>query len=377
METGRILSRLIRCLVLSGSAWLWLSGAAVRAHETDNFFMPLHSDLADLGDFLEVVHTKTLEEAVAEVNAGIERALEIRNHDRRTERLARWHDPDAVARAFQKRFSAVSLETRVAEHAVGGSWARRSYPGQITRHYGIWLNFSAHFILDPRILVMLSQAATLKAYGVYFGADKLTHFHHLGWSYFAMYRGLLAKGLSPEEAYRRTLEHHVGGGVLAEKNLFGTIGTGVYSNADMAANHSGFKFFLNLSEPVRVQGVLRDPLVVRCGVFWRLNQHVRIHSGWFRPFISDHWNEALNPSLYDWTMRAGVRRVLRSRAEAIIGFYAGKDGRPKDPVYFDNLAQDLATYYGEAYGHSGHFDKIMTIGNTCFPALQPEGPSSK
>jgi hypothetical protein len=343
------------------------------AHETDNFYLPLHPDIADVGPFLEAVHTLTLEEAVAEVNAEIENALKIKDVAHRVKQLARLHEQGALARSFQGRFSAAAAETRVAEQALSGPWARQAYPGQVTKHYGMWMNFSAHFFLDPRMLFMLSQCATLKAYGVYFGADKLTHFHQVGWSYYKMYCSLLEKGLSKEEAYRRTLKHHISGGVLGEANVFGTLGTGVYSNADMAANHLGFKFFVNLTEPVMLQGVERQSLVVRCGVFWRVNEHVRIQSGWFKCFLSDHLNEALNPSLYDWTMRAGIRRVLRSRAEPIVQFYAQKDGRPKDPGYYANLSHELSTYYGEPYGHSGQFEKLVTIGNTCVPALQGQG----
>jgi hypothetical protein len=110
--------------------------------------------------------------------------------------------------------------------------------------------------------------------------------------------------------------------------------------------------------------------VTRCGTFWRLNQQVRLGSGWFKPFITDHWNEALNPSYYDWTMRPGIRRVLRNRAAPIVQFYTQKDSRPRDPAYYDHLAHELSTYYGEAYGHSRRFEKLMTIGNTCLPALR-------
>jgi hypothetical protein len=119
-----------------------------------------------------------------------------------------------------------------------------------------------------------------------------------------------------------------------------------------------------------MKGREREPLVVRCGVFWRVNHHVRPQSGWLADFFSDHWNEALNPSLYDPTMRPGIRRVLRSRADRIVQFYTRKDGRPSNPAYFENLMRELSTYDGEAYGHSDQFGKLMNIGNTCFPALR-------
>jgi hypothetical protein len=68
-------------------------------------------------------------------------------------------------------------------------------------------------------------------------------------------------------------------------------------------------------------------------------------------------------------MRSGIRRVLQNRAEHIVQFYTQKDGRPNDPEYFNNLARELSTYYGEFYGHAGDLESLMTIGNTCMPAL--------
>jgi hypothetical protein len=217
-------------------------------------------------------------------------------------------------------------------------------------------------------MLMLFQSSTVKAFGVYFGTDKLIHFHHLGWTYYKTYRSLLKTGCTPAEAYRKVIEQYTEHAFLAEDAWFGTITTGVYSNADLAANHVGFKFYLNLTEPVVLKGQERPPLVIRCGVFWQLNQQVRPRSGWLAAYISDHWNEALNPSLYDATMRAGIRRVLQRRAEHIVRFYTQNDARPNDAEYYNKLAHELSTYYGEPYGHSGQFEKLMTIGNTCIPA---------
>lgn len=346
------------------------AGSRGFAHETDNFFLPLDVELADIGDFLGAVHTRAIEEAVKELNAEIERALADPDPATRAARLERGHDPDRLAAAVARRFGGAFTETFRAEQAVGGDWAKKAYPGQRTANSAIWMNLVGHLPVDPRVLIMFSQAKTVKAFGVYFGADKLTHLHQLGWSYYQTYRSRRRAGDTHEAAYRKVLHHHAHTDFLAERNLFGTISTGVFSNGDMAANHAGFKFFLNLTEPVVLKGQERDPLVARCGVFWRVNHHVRPQSGWLGDFISDHWNEALNPSLYDATMRRRIRKVLRKRAEGIVQFYTRKDGRPNDPAYFENLTHELSTYYGEAYGHSEQFEKLMNIGNTCFPALK-------
>lgn len=361
--TGGAAALLLGMLILGGP----LVG---RGHETDNFFLPLEVELADLGDYLEAVHTRALEIAVARVNADIEKAVRVRNDEARTNRLRRLHDPLALAKAFHEQFSHPMFEDSGLEDALDGSWARRRYAGRETTHQDLKMNFSAHATLDPRRFMMFTQSRTVKAFGVYFGTDKLVHFHHLGEAYFRMFRKLRDGGLSRDAAYRQVLQHYKSEGVLSEENIFGTISTGIFSNADLAANHVGFRFFENLTEPVVLKGETREPLVRRAGVFWRLSQHVRTRSGWLAAYISDHWNEALNPNLYSPSMRPGIRQVLEERAGTIIRFYTRKDARPDDPAYFDRLARELATYYGEDYGHSGQFDELMTIGNACYPALQ-------
>jgi hypothetical protein len=232
------------------------------------------------------------------------------------------------------------------------------------------MNLRGRAAFDPRAVLMLFQAGTIKAFGVYFGTDKLLHFHQVGYGYFARYRSLLRSGLSPDEARQEVIKYFGEEAFLAEDNGFGTITTGIFSNADMAANNTGFKFFLNLTEPVVFLGQKREPLVVRCGVFWRVNDQVRPQSGWFGAFISDHWNEALNPNLYSSSMRPHIQKILQDRASHIVKFYTRKDHRPQDPAYFENLAQTLSTQAGEPYGHSGQLEQLMTIGNTCIPALQ-------
>jgi hypothetical protein len=53
-------------------------------------------------------------------------------------------------------------------------------------------------------------------------------------------------------------------------------------------------------------------------------------------------------------------------------FYVDKVGLPDDPVYYAGRVVELSTYFGEPYGHSGRFDKLMHLGNTCIPALREE-----
>ena len=350
---------------------LILGPISASAGETDNYALPLDADMADLGVYLETVHTMALQEAVAAVNARIEKALLVKDKAAREGQLGKLHDPLALAEAFAAHFGHPLFEDNQLDKALRRrAWARQMYPGQKTCQPAFWLNFASHFPLDLRRWTMLIQSSTVKANGVYFGGDKLVHFHNTSLYYYRRHRSLLAAGLDPEAAAQEVIEHYARHAFLSEDYIFGLMATGVFSNADLAVNYAGFKFYGNLSEAVRLNGEEREPLVLRTGVFWRLNRYVRPGSGWFSIYISDHWNEALNPNLYDFTMRPGVRCILRSRAERIVQFYTQKDNRPNDPEYFENLARQLSTYYGEPYGHSGRFESIMTIGNTCMPRVK-------
>jgi len=322
------------------------------------------------GDFLEAIHTKAIEEGVRVVNNRIERALNKKDPATRAKVLAQCHAPDPLAEVVVDQFGSRLTETMRIERALQGAWARQSFPDKTVIHSDISMNLRGHSALDPRALLMLFQAGTIRAFGVYFGTDKVLHFHQLGYRYYTRYRSLLRSGRSPDEAREEVLRHFGAEALLAEDNGFGTITTGIFSNADMAANNAGFKFFLNLTEPIVFLGHKREPLVVRCGLFWRVNDLVRPQSGWFGAFISDHWNEALNPNLYDSSMRPHIQRILQDRACQIVEFYTRKDHRPQDPAYYDNLARTLATQEGEPYGHSGQLEQLMTIGNTCLPAMQ-------
>lgn len=351
---------------------LVLCALCAPAAETDNFYLPLAPEFADFGDYLENVHMRALENAVEEVNGRIERALKIKDPAAQARQLVQFHTADAITRAVAAQFGHAPTETFRIESVVSGMWAQHTFPNKTLVHFDISMNVRGHFLFDPSALFTLFQAGTIKASGVYFGTDKLLHFHQLGYAYYQRYRGLLKDGAESAEASRKVIKHFATDGLWAEANLFGSATTRIYSNADLAANYAGFKFFLNLTDKVVWRGAELEPLVVRSGVFWRVNDQVRPRSGWFSAFISDHWNEALNPSLYSSTMRPRIRRILQSRARRIAEFYTGNDHRPLDPAYFDDLAHSLATYDGEPYGHSGQFEKLMHIGNTCLPAL-PDG----
>lgn len=367
------LPRLSLCVVMGALAGSVLPAQPARGHETDQYFLPLDRPLADLGTYLDAAHTLALERVAADLNARIDRVRAQPPGPGRDRRLARLYDPRTVVDLVHDQFSDASTEVLELEYLIRSDWARRSYPGTYTCHWSLgWIYSTTHFPLDPRRITLLFQASTIKAHGVCLGTDKLSHFHHMGRMYHTAYLALRSHGMGEQEAARAVAHRYSdGGSPLGENAILGYFASGVFSNADLAANYTGFKFYLNLTEPVTLRGSVHEPLLVRKGPHWRLNQHVRPDSGWFGAFLSDHWNEALNPCLYsDAYIRGRARAVLKSRAEQVVEFYTNLDGRPAHAEYFRDLATSLRTLDGEDYGHRGSSDELLTLGNTCFPSLQ-------
>ena len=143
-------------------------------------------------------------------------------------------------------------------------------------------------------------------------------------------------------------------GVREESGFYGTRMTGVYSNADLAANYAGLKFYLNLTRPVRVGGAALPPLLVRDGSGnWAFNPARRADES-LRLLVGDHMNEALNPSQFDGVLRDTVRHRLKRRAGKLLDFYDTTPARERGRMV------ELSTWHGEAYGHSG-FARVVTI----------------
>ncbi len=350
----------------------WFTAAAARADETDQYFLPLDRRLADIGDYLDAVHYRAIEEAVGELNDRVRFARSFPDAGARRAGVERLHDPEVVAATVNAAFRDVLSERVLVGEGLTDGALERAYPGRPVVHMADdWLYSGTHFWIDPRQFDHLIRASTVRAYGVHFGVDKLVHFHQMGAEYYGALRARLKEGMSERDA-RAWVAHTFGdGSVVSESALLGFLSSGVFSNADLASNYAGMLFFINLTEPVVLKGRERPPILVRSGDFWRINTHVRPESGWFGAFVTDHWNEALNPSWFAWDIRASVHEKLREGAAHIRAFYTSVDHRPDDPAYFEALARELATLEGEDYGHSGNWEELRTLGQVCWPA-QPE-----
>ena len=195
------------------------------------------------------------------------------------------------------------------------------------------------------------------------GTDKFGHFASIGTAYYWRYAVAVQYGKTEAEATALAVQFGTAG-KWSEADLMGLTTTGDYANADLAANYAGLLFFRNLTEPVAVAGAVRQPMVVRDGPYWRLAPHVRPDGQFLAPFISDHWNEALNPGWFMESMRPALREAVGQRADRVRRFYAAADG--DTPEAFRDRRLALRTYWGADYGHRGDDRDLVTIDNACF-----------
>jgi hypothetical protein len=162
----------------------------------------------------------------------------------------------------------------------------------------------------------LFNSPTVNLHGYYLGTDKIDHFFRQGHEYFAL-------------ATRKDIATAVAHGVKQEHTFLGTLTSGVYSNADLAANYAGMKFYLNLP-------ALFEPTTEG----WRLRTGID-PDRLLEPFLSHHLNESLNPSRYRFS-RAATRSRIRERCDAWTRFYSG---------FIPSNQTFAATWFGEDYGH--------------------------
>lgn len=344
-------------------AALLLPQGSVSAFETDQYNLP-PQPLADIGTEVSDHVEAELREAVEKVNAEIvvrQRCLASTLDDGKREgcgsptakraRLAYLRSEDGIAReVFEKLGGGVPPFTSM------GTWMdSHRFAAQPARYRTSY--WKSIFILNPVIALTISP--TVNLYGSEFGTDKIAHIFQQGYTYYKMYRNALAGGATPEEARARA----VSWGQKSERTFYGTLVAGVYSNGDLASNYAGLKFYEGLTHAVRV-GDATQPAVVELNEgIWKIKDNENLREILLKPFISDHLNEALNPSIFTRNLgwRAFIRRAVKKRScEQWIKRYPGlsREG-------LDERSRALWLWYGEDYGFtdSEHF---VTIANTCF-----------
>ncbi len=340
-------------------------GPVASGHETDQYSVPLGREFADLRVHFSTKFFEALGDVRDKLNAGIRRSL---RDGRATSSTARYQSPEAVARAVLFEFPPVVFYVESLELELRMPALRSRYPGLIVAHQpAVWIYHHWALLLDLTKPIRLARSSTIMIDGTYLGTDKIVHFVHLGFLYHSSYRAALKAGASEEQALQRAVRLGAGANPLFSENaLLGLLTTGVRSNADLAVNYAGLQFYRNLTEAVRIGGALRPPMMVREGEFWRLNDHVLPHSDFFTVFVSDHWDEALNPNTYGPGITGVVRGQLQARCAEVLDWYRDEHRQVRTQEGFALLADQLSTFYGEDYGYTGEKDQMVSIANCCF-----------
>jgi len=344
-------------------AALLLPQRSVYAFETDQYNLP-PQPLADIGTEVSDQVEAKLRQAVEKVNAEIvvrQKCLAASTEDAKRKncgspvaeqgKLEYLRSEDTIAReVFEKLGGGVPPFTSM------GTWMdSHRFAAQPARYRTSY--WKSIFILNPFIALTISP--TVNLHGSEFGTDKIAHIFQQGYTYYKMYRRGLAEGATPLEARERAVRW----GQKSERTFYGTLVGGVYSNGDLASNYAGLKFYEGLTHAVRVGDTIRPAVVELNEGIWKINDNLNLREVLLKPFISDHLNEALNPSVFTKNLgwRAFIRRAVKKRScEQWIKRYPGPSREG-----LEERSRALRLWYGEDYGFtdSEHF---VTIANTCF-----------
>jgi hypothetical protein len=207
----------------------------------------------------------------------------------------------------------------------------------------------------------LTISSTVKVYESQFGTDKIAHFFQQGYAYYKIYNRAVARGgLAPDQALRKAIEW----GQMTERTFYGTLVSGVYSNADLCANFVGMKFYQNLTGQIKIGDETKPALLVLKDGAWTFNESVAQTPQFLvKPFLSDHLNEALNPSIFtgNFGLRSFVRRTVKKQS---CKQWLDRHPRVSEAVW-NQVSGRLRRWHGEDYGFT-ESPNFVTISNVCF-----------
>jgi len=349
------------CISLLLILLLMPNGLAVFAMETDQYDLP-PVPLADIGDEVTDHVEDVIRAAVTKLNADISKhqaCLDAKNDinsgcrsaDSEHKRLAYLRSNDAVAYEVYRRLGFGTLLTT----KIGG-WMNKhkflSEPAQYKTTY-----FDSIYLLRPVSYFTISP--TVHLYGAEFGTDKLEHMFQQGYDYYTIQKKATEQGAAPDAAAKKA----VAWGQQTERTYFGWLVSGVYSNADLVANYAGMRFYQGLTEPVMIGDVTRPAILVQKDGLWAFNDGADLRRDLIRPFLTEHLNEALNPSVYVFTLYLSVHDIVRERA--CPQWKKAFPGLTKAAA--ETTTNSLTTWNGEDYGYLKK-NTMVTIADTCFGA---------
>lgn len=350
----------IVCLLLCFA----LSAQSIFAFETDQFNLS-PQPLADIGDEVSDYAEENVRAAISKINAEIQarlaclesktsapkKAQKIKcgSPDAERAEIAYLRSDEAAARAVFKL-----LGDGIIPFTKSETWMQshrfKAQPARYKTDYG-----KSIFAVVPTNYLTVSP--TVNVYGAEFGTDKIAHFFQQGYDYYKIYNYALANGSTPDEAAKKAIRW----GQMTERTFYGTLVSGVYSNADLCANLVGLKFYQGLTREIKIGAETRPAVLVIENGVWAINENADLRRILIKPFLTDHLNEALNPSLYSKGLRSFVRKTVRKRACA--------PWRARYPNFsradFAQVSRDLSGWRGEDYGFKKS-KNFVTIAAACF-----------
>ncbi|MBV9215304.1 MAG: hypothetical protein JO053_03935 [Acidobacteria bacterium] len=331
--------------------------ATVRPFETDQYNLPT-TPLADIGDEVSEYVEQNLRAAVDEINADIRRhqacltvvsrRSDCHSPEKETTELTELRSNDAVAKALYERLGdGTMLVTK-----FGGWFRGHKFKAQPATYYTSFKD--SIYIALPTDYWTISP--TIKMYGVEFGTDKLEHLFQQGYRYYKIERGEAAITIVPGRSVKKAVKW----GQNSERTFYGFFVSGVYSNADLAANFAGMRFYQRLTSPVKIGETTEQPLLSLKEGVWQFNT-ANLRDELLKPFLSDHLNEALNPSVYAFNLYPVVKSVVQNHSCA--EWHKAYPNLSRSIL--EQKTNDLELWHGEDYGNSQK-ERMVRIADTCF-----------
>lgn len=329
-----------------------LAGVALpdaSATETDQFTLP-PQPLDDLGPDLAAMVRKILSAEIVQLNARISTRTQVQSEAA----------PDPIDEREFLRHVYEETGVGIPETTIERAIHYGAFPGRIVR-FMPGLNDSIYaWTFSPFPFTHLFDCPTIRVYGIDLGTDKLGHIFQQGYDYVTRYTDARESGKDEAAAIASAVQY----GVAEEKALNGVMLTGVYSNGDVAGNYAGYKFYRNIFHEVRIGDRILPPILRLDGAHWIIDPD-RDNPELLKPFVSEHLNEAYNPSFYHFSVDV-IRRHVRDRCASWFMHYPDFD----EAGYRAEL-QRMKTWFGEPYGWELPEDKAVSMLECFGPASPP------
>ena len=351
---ARKVVRLVLCVILLANPTFLF------AFETDQYNLP-PEPLADIGDEVSQYAEDNLRKAVKKINDEIafrENCLSNKTEKGRCESA----EKERAKLTFLRSDEAVALEfyklvgTGIPPFTASGSWMEsHKFINQPARYKTSFRD--SIFFVYPSDYIGISS--TVNLYGAQFGTDKIAHIFQQGYSYYKIYNRALAKGSTPQEAEKEAIKW----GKFTENTYYGTIISSVFSNADLCANFAGLKFYQGLTRDVQIGDKTKLAVLLFEDGIWKFNENAVLFDILLKPFISNHLNEAFNPSIFFKYL--GLRCYVRKTVKKQVCRQWFDKFPNLSRAELEKTSKSLTLWNGEYYGFKDS-KNFITIANTCF-----------